>query len=348
MLPACIDCHQPHKVRKVFYTQGMADADCLKCHEETEPQGRRTGGRCSWTSGSTRAPGTRRSRCSQCHSGVNASRTRACETITQKVDCAACHTEVAQQYAKSQHGKLLAKQDTERPVLQGVPRDPRHRAAGCRAARRPSPRTCPQLCARCHREGEKAARALPGAAAPDHRALHREHPRQGAAEERPDRHRDLHRLPHGPRRAAADRPRLERQPRQRARTPAAAATTASRSSSRRASTTTLLGQDRQGAAGLQRLPQRAHDPARRRRRLQARHHAEVRPLPRGDREDLLRHLPRQGEPARLHQDRQVLRLPRRARHPARRRPALAPLARERGRDLPEVPPGRDAAASRAT
>ena len=34
VLPACIDCHQPHKVRKVFYTQGMADADCLKCHQE--------------------------------------------------------------------------------------------------------------------------------------------------------------------------------------------------------------------------------------------------------------------------------------------------------------------------
>ncbi len=39
VLPACVDCHQPHKVRKVFYTQGMADGDCLKCHEQTGPAG---------------------------------------------------------------------------------------------------------------------------------------------------------------------------------------------------------------------------------------------------------------------------------------------------------------------
>ena len=87
-------------------------------------------------------------------------------------------------------------------------------------------------------------------------------------------------------------------------------------------------QDRQGAAGLQRLPQRAHDPARRRRGLQARDHAEVRPLPRRDRQDLLRHLPRQGHPARLHEDGQVLRLPRRPRHPAGR-PTRARTSRAR-------------------
>ena len=32
VLPACVDCHQPHKIRNVFYSQGMADADCMRCH----------------------------------------------------------------------------------------------------------------------------------------------------------------------------------------------------------------------------------------------------------------------------------------------------------------------------
>jgi len=27
VLPACVDCHQPHQIRKVFYDQGMADAE---------------------------------------------------------------------------------------------------------------------------------------------------------------------------------------------------------------------------------------------------------------------------------------------------------------------------------
>ena len=32
MVPACVDCHEPHKIRRVFYAQGMADRDCLRCH----------------------------------------------------------------------------------------------------------------------------------------------------------------------------------------------------------------------------------------------------------------------------------------------------------------------------
>src|SRR6476661_176797 len=34
LIPACVDCHSPHKVRKVFYSQGMADQDCLRCHAD--------------------------------------------------------------------------------------------------------------------------------------------------------------------------------------------------------------------------------------------------------------------------------------------------------------------------
>ena len=221
------------------------------------------------------------------------------------------------------------------------------RWASCRAASPTFPTNVPELCARCHREGEKAAVRYTGAAARDHRALHREHPRQGAAEERPHRDRHLHGLPHRPRRAAADRPRLERQPRERARRPAAGATTASRSSSRRASTTTLLGKTDKELPVCNDCHTRAHDPARRRRRLQARHHAEVRPLPRArSRRPTSTPTTARCQPARLHEDGQVLRLPRRPRHPAGHRPALAPLARERGRDLPEVPPGRDPALRR--
>ena len=69
VLPACVDCHQPHKVRKVFYTQGMADADCLKCHEAEGPQG---AGRPLAVRGRSRSSSDSRHAkvaCSQCHSG---------------------------------------------------------------------------------------------------------------------------------------------------------------------------------------------------------------------------------------------------------------------------------------
>ncbi|MHB9014429.1 MAG: hypothetical protein ACYC49_19635, partial [Ignavibacteriaceae bacterium] len=36
VLPACVDCHQPHKIRNVYYEQGMADQDCLRCHGREE------------------------------------------------------------------------------------------------------------------------------------------------------------------------------------------------------------------------------------------------------------------------------------------------------------------------
>ncbi len=114
VLPACVDCHQPHKVRKVFYTQGMADSDCLRCHQQKDLQAK--DGRTMFVD----AAAVARSRhakvaCAQCHSEVNVSRRRPCETVTRQVDCGACHTEIAQQYARSQHGKLLLDGDPNAP-----------------------------------------------------------------------------------------------------------------------------------------------------------------------------------------------------------------------------------------
>ena len=36
LIPACVDCHEPHKIRRVFYAQGMADLDCQRCHGNPE------------------------------------------------------------------------------------------------------------------------------------------------------------------------------------------------------------------------------------------------------------------------------------------------------------------------
>jgi hypothetical protein len=155
VLPACVDCHQPHKIRKVFYTQGMADADCLTCHQEKTLKAR--DGRPMFVD-AAELQGSRHAKiaCSQCHSGVNVSKTRPCETITQKVDCGACHTEIAQQYAESQHGKLLARQDPNAPSCKEC-----HGGHGILGRLQSSSPTfamnIPQLCARCHREGQKAA-----------------------------------------------------------------------------------------------------------------------------------------------------------------------------------------------
>jgi hypothetical protein len=155
VLPACVDCHQPHKVRKVFYTQGMADADCLRCHADEKLKardGRPLVVRAAELAGSRHA----KTACSQCHSEVNASRVRPCETITRKVDCAACHAEIGQQYQRSRHGQLLAKNDPNAPTCLEC-----HGTHGVLGKQNPQsttfPTNVPGLCARCHREGQKAA-----------------------------------------------------------------------------------------------------------------------------------------------------------------------------------------------
>jgi hypothetical protein len=94
--------------------------------------------------------------CSQCHSGVNVSFRRPCEAITTKVDCGACHTEIAQEYARSRHGKLLLDGDPNAPSCKEC--HGTHGTLGRLQGSSPTFATnVPMLCARCHREGEKAA-----------------------------------------------------------------------------------------------------------------------------------------------------------------------------------------------
>ena len=156
VLPACIDCHQPHKVRKVFYDLGMSNADCLRCHDNKDLKSSKDG-----RSLYARADELGHSRhakiaCSQCHAEVNSSHVRPCETITKKVDCSSCHEEVAQQFTKSTHGQLVQKNDSNGPTCKEC-----HGTHGVLGKVDPKSVTfatnIPKLCARCHREGEKAA-----------------------------------------------------------------------------------------------------------------------------------------------------------------------------------------------
>lgn len=156
VLPACVDCHQPHKVRKVFYTQGMADADCMRCHDNPDLRASTDGRPLFVEYDEVKRSRHAKVSCSQCHVEVNASQLRPCATITKKVDCGSCHAEIAQQYGQSMHGQLVARNDPNGPTCKEC-----HGTHGVRGKLEPASPTfatnIPQLCARCHREGEKAA-----------------------------------------------------------------------------------------------------------------------------------------------------------------------------------------------
>jgi len=156
VLPACVDCHQPHKIRKVFYTQGMADKDCLRCHERSELKASKDGRSLFVRTYDLAYSRHVKVSCSQCHSEVNASRVRPCETITRKADCTGCHAEVSQQYQRSMHGQLMVKNDLNAPTCKEC--HGTHAVLGKLDPKSATfPTNVPILCARCHREGQKAA-----------------------------------------------------------------------------------------------------------------------------------------------------------------------------------------------
>jgi hypothetical protein len=156
VLPACPDCHQPHKIRNVFYELGMANADCMRCHSNEKL--RRTSDGQSMYVNLNEVTHSRHSKvaCSQCHSQVNASRVRPCETITHGVDCTTCHDEVGKLYVASIHGQLNGKNDPNAPTCKEC--HGTHGILGRQDPQSPSFATnVPGLCARCHREGNRAA-----------------------------------------------------------------------------------------------------------------------------------------------------------------------------------------------
>jgi hypothetical protein len=87
---------------------------------------------------------------------VNASHLRPCDAITKPADCAACHAEIGTVFQKSIHGVLDAKNDPNAPTCKEC-----HGTHGVLGKANPAsmtfPTNVPNLCAQCHREGEKAA-----------------------------------------------------------------------------------------------------------------------------------------------------------------------------------------------
>lgn len=157
-IPACVDCHAPHRIRRVLYPAGSANEDCLRCHENPDLTMTRDGQAVSLFVDTAVYESSAHldTACAQCHTGATPSLERSCETVTSKVDCGICHAEPVNDYNTGIHGTLNAQADPDAPTcldchgkhdiqLKEIPSSPTFK------------RNVPALCGSCHRAGEKAA-----------------------------------------------------------------------------------------------------------------------------------------------------------------------------------------------
>jgi len=150
-IPACADCHSPHTIRKDALVIGMANQECMKCHEGQNPVVK-LGVFASSVHGKIA--------CVKCHSDVNPRHARPCDTAG-RVDCSGCHAERAEEHNQSIHGQLYNKKDPDAPYCTDC--HGTHNVLPRKDDRSPiARRNVPVLCAKCHREGEKAAKRYKG------------------------------------------------------------------------------------------------------------------------------------------------------------------------------------------
>ncbi|UCF78288.1 MAG: cytochrome c3 family protein [Candidatus Eiseniibacteriota bacterium] len=157
-IPACTDCHLPHKVRKESMAINVSDRACLKCHETDDVHKVVDGKRVSLTVGKDDLSGSvhRNIPCVKCHADIDPRLKRPCEPAD-RVDCSNCHAKIGEEYIISGHGQHFLEGHKEVPYCTTCHGD--HGTLSHFDDTAPTFRSSiPALCGDCHREDGKAAR----------------------------------------------------------------------------------------------------------------------------------------------------------------------------------------------
>jgi cytochrome b subunit of formate dehydrogenase len=166
-IPACVDCHQPHEIRRSpLNPKRVANKECLHCHADPELSMERDGEQVSLFMDEEVFDLAMHAQvaCAQCHTEVDSSSERPCSTISKPVDCAICHAEVVTWYESSTHGKLALEGDPEAPGCLSC-----HDQHATESHLLPTSSTynhnVPELCGTCHAEGGNVAERVKAVAA---------------------------------------------------------------------------------------------------------------------------------------------------------------------------------------
>jgi cytochrome b subunit of formate dehydrogenase len=163
-VPSCVECHQPHKIRRRSVSpQEATSRRCLECHGDPTLQVLRDGVAVSLFVDEERYGLSEHGTvaCAQCHTEVTPNHPeRSCATIISPVDCSICHAQQVQEHDLSRHGELAASGDPDAPTCSGCHGNA-HETANHRIPTAPTySRNVPELCGTCHAGGEAAAERL--------------------------------------------------------------------------------------------------------------------------------------------------------------------------------------------
>jgi cytochrome b subunit of formate dehydrogenase len=150
-IPACTDCHVPHRVRKESMALALADRDCLKCHEKPDIHKSVNGATVSLTveKDDLNASAHQNIACVKCHADVDPRRKRPCETAG-VANCSNCHAKMSEEYQASGHGQAAAAGIKEAPTCTTCHGD--HKVLRREDEASPVYRaSVPELCGKCHR-----------------------------------------------------------------------------------------------------------------------------------------------------------------------------------------------------
>jgi len=159
VIPACIDCHSPHKIRRVFYVDTMTDDYCLRCHSKPGLVRMKDGKIDSLYVDSATLKGSAHStniECIKCHVNVSNLKDPVCKD-SGPVDCSICHAEAVAAYHVSSHGMAEAAGNPHAPTCADCHGDhgilPKTDLSALTF-----PKNVPTLCSQCHRDGEDIVR----------------------------------------------------------------------------------------------------------------------------------------------------------------------------------------------
>ncbi len=159
-IPVCIDCHAPHKVRRVFYEDSFPNEKCMKCHSNKDLSKTVDGKKISLFVDYNHFKGSVHSNnsCIKCHTNISNSNNPVCKN-SGRVDCSICHQTQVEDYKISIHGQKHFNGDKTAPYCTDCHTS--HSTQSKKSQTSPTfSRNVPELCGKCHREGMNIGKAI--------------------------------------------------------------------------------------------------------------------------------------------------------------------------------------------